>query len=441
MDTYEQKYLKYKSKYSKLKKSAIFSDDIIGGNNDNGIYNLNTLVIYPQKAFIIKNVDNDTELLPGFVEDSVMFHRLDGTISSASVMTNNNILQQQLQKNADVTVELTNGPNIIGKINNIDTNGISLVGSDGKFYLVKKWNNVIFPSVTSDKPMFHGKGDGVLKYVVDTIGWTPLYNLYIGSNDKNRGVIQLLASINNTTGLNISAENIMLVAGNLKMENTNKMIAYRMEKSALPQAMAYNTPANEFAELDELQTFNLPEKNIVGNRFNVPLFNFEFEPHNVYIIEMGKYHDDIPYITANYGYVIPTVNRDLPQGLVRVFSGSRDDINMLLGSVQVPRTPKNTSMEIILGETTRIRSNVKKDEVETKKEKNNKSYHQKKVSIFGAIINDTNIVQKVFIREWVGTAKVINPNVQYQQKMGYIEWPINAKPGSTKFELVYDLIF
>jgi len=401
----KNKYLKYKNKYMLLKQTS-------GGEkktDSKKLIKINKLIIYQQKTLVINNInDKDQELLLGTIEDSVTFFKQDGTISDATVMTNNNMIDGKILCNDTITVIDTNGNSITGEINSIEPKIISLINNKNELIYFKKWTHAIVPNTRHKRPLFVAKEQGILQYMVNSIMWTPVYHLYLDSEnleESQNGTLYFMALITNNTCNSIFSEKVVLVAANIKTDDSSPRRIYETQ-SLMPASTAKNNSDVKQIPFSEMLTF--PIKNsmtIMGEKYLFPLFEYKINSSKIYIVDLSNSYDfkDKKFIEFSYGYRIPDIDQELPSGNLKIFARSSVlDTTLSLGSVQIQRTPKNTPLEIIVGRTSRIRAYVNKTDSNTIFENGNSDsindknkYTITKIKITGNIVNDTENDQEV----------------------------------------------
>jgi hypothetical protein len=459
MENYKYKYTKYKNKYAELKNQKnIHLMSLSGGESTEKSLESNApydnkmdakeLIIYPQKSFItILAHPAEQMLLPGFVEDSVIFLKNNGTIGKSTIFKNNDSLREKISKNKEIMVIQEDNSQIKGTVESIGPKMIVLIDENDKFTMIRKWKSAVMLSGRHTKPYIKTKEPGTIQYMLNTITWSPNYYLYLDTDDLENaiGILYFMALISNATGYNINVSNIILVAGDTKMESMKITTESFTRKSLeLAPTQAQNNYTNQ-EPVAELLTYQLDSQLFLGEKITQPILKFDLD--NItkkYIIDVNAYVDiKEQFIEASYGYSILVSNTDLPSGIIRIFAkSSKFGANVALGSIKVSRTPKNTPMEIMLGKTPRIRANLSKedgnDQIENGVIKKTK-YSINKIKISGTIINSTTKIEKVIIRDYIGNATILNTDGDPIHKMGYLEWTIKIKPGEIAISIGYQI--
>lgn len=454
MEKYEYKYIKYKNKYNGLKE--LLENNIGGGPSKNEsdltLENSSTkqnlaqvfdkIVMYPKKSLVIKMINDNVELIPGFVEDSVVFFNKEGKIQESNIIIEENTLQNSLAKNREIVITNDDGSQTKGTVDSIDPKMISLLDQNNNLVLVKKWKSAILFSSRHSKPTFVYKNPGKLQYIANSLTWTPVYNLYLDSenlDDVENAKLYFMACISNKTGITITANNSVLVAGDLKMEDSSGP-TYHTAAQAVRRSVAAEITENFTATevpVSELLSFPLKKPlKIIGEKYSFPISEYNIDStKKIYIFDLSRnfaYEKNNQYIEANYGYNI-SINQELPAGILRIFAESSSlKTTMTLGSVRVERTAKDAPLEILLGKTSRVRANINKysssKEVENnipliKKEK----YYETTNQIMGKITNNTNKEQLIKIKDFVGDVEILSADGNPTKKMGYLEWQFDVK--------------
>lgn len=439
MEDYKQKYLKYKTKYHKTKIQR-------GGVNDPNNIEINNLVVYPKKSFVQIKISSDVELLRGFVEDSVVLIKRNGDIGGTTIITNKNTIGDKISKNEKITVTMEDGGQVTGMVNGIDPKMLSLIDNDGKIHFIKKWIKAEMSDVRSNKPVFVCQDDGTLQYFVNSITWSPVYNLYLDSNDldkDNTATLQFNALVNNNTGFSIKADNIVLVAGDIKFEERR----HDYTLSAMKMVASEAAPKEEFTVLEkpvsEILTYPIQDAiKIEGEIFSFPILTHKTSVKKLYIINVeNNYGKEKIFIEAQHGYTIPELEKEIASGKMTIFTKS--EIGTLsFGSIIINRTPKGTPFEIILGKTPRIRASINKEQTGTDVETgliNVKKYHTSKIRISGELVNDTETRQTVLIRDFIGSAELLMAKPMPKKKIGYLEWEIEVGKGTFAIDWTYEI--
>ena len=311
-------------------------------------------------------------------------------------------------------------------------------------------------SARHPKPLLKTKESGTLQYIIDTITWTPVYNLYLDTDilEDANGILYFMALINNSSGYNIDAKNTILVAGDAKMESarrSNKKYAAQSLRAATIE-MAPNDNIEQ-APIAELLTYDLKNQVVSDEKMTLPILKFDLgNITKKYIIDVDTYDSsNNQFVEASYGYSILIKNTDFPAGLLRIFAKSSNfNGDISLGSVNISRTPKSTPMEIMLGKTPRIRAKISKEDSSSQIENGYErdiikktKFTINKIRINGIITNGTNKKENIIIRNYIGNATVIDTNIDTNiepvNNMGYLEWTIKANPGDTSVNITYQI--
>lgn len=468
MNNYEHKYTKYKNKYQQLKNRIENVSNKFGGSSlvENPIQ-INKLIIYSNQSLIITKINASSEkLLDGFVEDSILFLKSDGShrdsssrsIGETTLNINKNTFANKLSTHDEIIVTDTKGHEIKGKIDSIGVdheskqNIISLIDKNNKLVMVNKWNQATMESAEHKQSnvTFLSSGNdlvsGTLQYLINSISWNPIYNLYL-DNEKfgknSHGVLHCNVLISNATNEIIKVDDVILVSGNLKTENLGRTSRHfsttaRMETNADMSSM-------ETTQFSELLTIPVNHSlQISGEKYSFPLFQYDIELQNIYIIDLEG-NETNQYFESKYGYIIPVIEQDLPAGLLRIYAESPTlKTTLSMGSVKINRTPKGTSLEIILGNTPRIRANLNKNESNSNVESgsiNKTKYRITTITIAGTLTNDTETEQFVIVRQYIGNATLLSSDPKPERKNGYLEWHYQLKIGSTPIDLTYGIRF
>ncbi|XWV26319.1 biotin--protein ligase [Tupanvirus soda lake] len=454
MENYKQKYIKYKAKYTDLKKEIGTDIATISGgdsNFDDPMSQIENLVIYPQKALVTTQFEPPQKiLLPEFVKDSITFFNENGEISKASIFIDKDTYENKISKNYEILVTLDDNSQVKGTVESVDPKIITIINEQNELIIIRKWKNAKMLSGRHSKPTILSKEMGTVQYIVNSIGWVPIYNLYLDNQnlEEANGLLYFMALINNSTGYNINAKNTILITGDTKMQTSSRSRSRNtkftaMELSAVP---SNNEGENiEQMPLDELLTYNIKKQYLSGEEISFPIHIFDLK--NItkkYIIDTNIYTEgEKQYVEANYGYKIPISEIDLPAGLLRLFVKSSNlNTTLMLGSVNVLRTPKNTPMEIMLGKTPRIRAKLAKEINSTETENGiikKIKYTTTNNRLYGVIINGTEKVQEVTLRDYIGNATIISADSEPIKKQGYLEWVFKIKPGELNINLNFQL--
>lgn len=398
-------------------------------------YTVDNLIIYQKKAMVSIKVLGATqiELLPGFIPGSITFVSSNG--GSLNFIVNQTFDFKSLT-NGKNYVELTdmNDKVITGIINDFNTNYISIITDEGRLVVVNKWKQLVTKNGKSynTSNIFSCNEAGILRYIIDSVSWEANYNVYI---ENNKGSLHLTSLIHNTINATIVANNVVLVYGDNIMQDTNKVAPYPMMMRATSFSDTANISQNT---VTELLTYNLGKLVISGSEYNTPIYTNYFIARDLYVINYEYGSTNKTAINADYGYKIENNGRDLPAGLVKIFTIS-NNITLLLGSVNVDRTPQNTALEIIIGKTTRVRAEVYK-QVDSREVKipNSASKKIDTVTINGTLINDTNGNQVIYFRDnTYNNDKISDCEPKCDRKRNYIEWIFNIGPKTTDINVKY----
>ncbi|XWV25062.1 hypothetical protein QJ856_gp0715 [Tupanvirus deep ocean] len=453
MENYKHKYIKYKNKYIDLKKEISTDIATISGGDsnisDNVLY-IENLVIYPKKALVTTLNGPQNILLPGFVKDSIVLFNANGEISRASVLTEKDTYENKISKNNEILVTLDDNSQIRGTVESIDPKLITIINEQNELIIIRKWKNATMLSSRHSKPAIISKEIGTAQYIVNSIGWVPIYNLYLDNQnlEEANGILYFMALINNSTGYDINIKNTVLITGDTQMQTSSSSRSKKFSAMALSAAPLTNESENfEQMPLEELLTYNIKKQHLLGDEISFPIHIFDLK--NIikkYIIDTNTYTEgEKQYVEANYGYKIPIGDIDLPAGLLRLFVKSSNlDTTLMLGSVNVSRTPKGMPMDIMMGKTPRIRAKLAKEINSTEMQNGivKKTKYTTTINkLYGVIINDTNKQQDVILRDYIGNATIISANLEPTKKQGYLEWIFKVKPGEFKFDLSYELRF
>ena len=152
MKNYEHKYLKYKNKYTGLQKQINNELSSLSGGrnhaltkasaNDNvindDIVGIENLIIYPQKSFITALIEpSEYMLLPGFVEDSVVFLKNDGTMGKSTISIDKNSMNDLISKNQEILLTLKDNSQIKGTVGSVEPNMITLIDENDNLIMVR----------------------------------------------------------------------------------------------------------------------------------------------------------------------------------------------------------------------------------------------------------------------------------------------------------------
>lgn len=434
---YYNKYVKYKTKYKSSKRE------------NNITVTIDQLVIYQNNSLITTQVLSSNHIiLNGYIEDSVVYFA-NGTPSESVIISSTDTLSHKLSSNDDAVIINEDGSKFSGTLDNIDGKNISVIDDYGKLLLVKKWKYAEMPNTRHQHPLLLVKEPGTLNYLVDSISWNPVYNLYVDSEKLeylSQGTLYFMASINNMTGSNISINKTHLVSGNFKTESSRSPMYSAQKKEYSSVAMMKQTSVEQ-TPFSELLIFPLNEPMILrGEKYIIPIADYKLDMSKIYTIDCPNYGvENKNYIESQYGYKIKIIDNDLPEGILKIFTNS--DIfktTLFLGSVRITRTPKNTDLEISMGKTSRIRAIISKEEsvsdMESKTSINRiKKYRITTVKITGIIINSTEQDQDIILREWIGNSTLVSVTPKVQKKMDKLEWIFYAKTGESDVNIEYQI--
>ena len=447
MTHYAYKYQKYKNKFKQLQQQILVGGESDQEPTEKKYIKIDSLLIYPQKAIVnVNSQTKETELLAGFVEDSVIFLNKDGSLAESTINTNSDTFNEKLYQNAEVLVTTSDGEKVKGTIESFSPKIITIV-SDGNFMVIKKWKQIIIEKGRHNKPMVFTTEPGSLQYLVNTIVWSPIYNLYLDSDDldkSNSGILYVTASIVNKTGYNIIVGRTILVSGNLKMEDTIRQPIYAAQGLRSIGTHEKTEPINEIP-FAELLIFPINKKLLIqGERYSIPLYKYQIDAKKIYQFDVNTYANNTnKFVEADHGYKLSLVDRELPVGLLKIFAKSSELKTILLfGSVHIDRTPKDSPIEIMIGKTPRIRANFNRTDSSTNFEKgviNKTRYNITDIKIIGEITNDTNDEQEVTVRDWVGQNTILTIIPKPIRKMGYLEWYFILGPGTTPINISYQI--
>jgi len=409
-------------------------------NRDNN-YNVDSLIIYQKKAMVTTKVfgASQLELLPGFISDSVTFVSNNGSSLNFSV---NQVFDSKSLTNGKNYVELTdmNDKVITGIINDLNTNYVSIITDEGRLVIINKWKQLVTKNGNkyNTSNIFSCNEEGVLRYMIDSIYWSAIYNIYI---ENNKGTLHLTGLIHNFINSQIIANSVVLVYGDNIIQDNNKNMPYQYSTMMRSSNFVDNGNRNILQNnVTELLTYNLGKHVISGNEYNVPIYTNYFVTKDLYIINYEYGNVNKTTINADYGYKIDNKDQDLPGGLVKIFTVS-SNTTLLLGSVNVERTPQNTALEVIIGKTTRIRAEVYK-QVDSREVKLPNSANKKidTVTINGSLINDTSNNRIVYFRDnTYNNDKISDCEPKCDRKKNYIEWIFNIGPKITEVNLKYTI--
>lgn len=454
MKNYQYKYSKYKNKYSDLRNNL--QNNFGGGNaflsnssSEDSLISLNEqqfdksnylyldkIIIYPNISIVTKIIKTNEQLLDGFIEDSIMFTNDDGIIHTSSFIKGTNSPEDVIRKEIIITQE--DDTQITGILESFDSKMIT-INKDNKLIFIKKWKNAKMASDINSKPIFMNNIEGRLQYMVSSIGWNPIYNLFLNSDDTDNisGTLYFMAFINNLSGYELESKSLVLVAGDSLIQTNNKSNKKTYKSSYRTIIESSEQSNGQKQNFTELVTFDLKKQSGIKEKMFLPIKTYNLKKiKKIYSINTENYDQlQKQFISADYGYKILIENTDFPAGLFRLFTKSHaDNSSLLLGSIFIDRTPQNVPIEIILGKTSRIRVNLSK---ESKFMEIIEKQQIKKNRLWGTITNDTKKIQDLIIKEYIGERTLIFSDIEPIIKMGYLQWIFQIKPGITDFKINY----
>ncbi len=439
MKNYQYKHSKYKNRYlSLLNNFNNHLQPVIPNPN----IQLDKIIIYPKSSMITKITNSNEQLLPGFIEDSIFFTDDNGIVKQSSFTSGIGLVSDEISTHKEISITLDDDTVITGIVVSIDSKMIT-ISKDSQLVFIKKWKNAVMMSNKNSAPLFTTKSNGKLQYMIDTVNWTPIYNLFLDSNntDETSATFYFMAYINNLSGFNIDAESIILVAGDTSNNsigsdmNIQRMTSSRTQSKIQTQSKI-KTQENFFSELI---MFDLKKQTIPNEKIFLPIKIHKLKTiTKTYSIDIGNnYQSQKQFISSDYGYKILVKDTEFPAGLFRIFTKIEpDNSNLLLGSIFIDRTPQNIPIEVVLGKTSRIRAEITKESknlVVTDKQQITKN------KVTGVITNDTNNIQDVIVKEYIGDASIIYFDKKPLKNMGYIKWIFRVDPGNTEFILNYQI--
>lgn len=449
---YEFKYKKYKTKYLTLKSQDNMDTTFNQYGGQSNKYILNSAIIYSDKCFVNVNSSGIHNPIIGFDASSVIANSSNNDFIETEVYQQDD-MNSITNKHPKVIVNISDRHHIQGIVDVANPNLIVL-HDDKHSYIIHKWQSIQSKSkfMTSQ---IHTNKEAQLSYFIDTLNWMPYYYLYLDSDDINNtgGKFYLSAKIQNNTGSRLDIESLILMSGATRLDTDHTHYSNR-ELSFSRQAQI-NSSNNEImnTSLAELLTFNIDNKTLNLGTTHIKLSQYNLEKlDNIYLIDASATSpNNTEYVHAKYGYKISVnnqhnINEGLPSGILNIYA-NKNNINVLIASIKIPQTSKNEPIEIMLGSTPRIRSNLIKqqstnsiDDGYTKKHRGTKITDTTEIhtiNIYGTIINDTKSKQIIKIQDYIGYERILNSKTEYIIQNGYIIWKISCTPGKHNVDIEY----
>jgi hypothetical protein len=411
--------------------------------NQSSVYNVDNLVIYQRQALVTITVFKaiQLELLPGFIPGSITFVSNNGN----SLNFTTSLAYDKSLTSGKNYVELIdmNDRVITGIIKELNSDYVSIINDKNQIIIVNKWKQLVTKNDTkyNTQNIFTCSEAGTLRYMINTVSWEAMFNLFV---ESNKGILHLVALIHNTSNAKIIANNVTLAYGDNIIQNNNMPIMYRSSMAVPAAQFGGINKENEYQGqqiVTELLTYNLGKMYLTETDYNKAIYTNHFAANDLYIINYEYGGTNKTSINADYGYKIDNKNQDMPGGTMKIFTNSQNS-TLLLGSVNVDRAPQGVPMEVIIGKTPRVRAEVYK-QVETKEIKSTTTIPgtTKKidtVNIRGTLINDTNKGQTVYFRDTTyNNDKTSNCVPKCDIKRNYLEWIYNIGPGRTDIDITY----
>ncbi|CAH6420203.1 Hypothetical protein MVR_LOCUS64 [uncultured virus] len=430
LEQQRHKTAKYRHKYLQARA------DQMQGGADTKARDIDNLTIYPNIALITTASAPPThELLSGFVTDSITLRTPKNRSRPITITAEKGMETQRM------TVTLADGKQVKGYVKLINGSTIHLVDTEGRTVIIRKWLSIVSDTAPHNRPTVLTTDPGTLRYMVESITWRPIYDLYLDSDPilSSPGSLSMTAQITNETGLDLDIRHTVLLAGTAKIEHTsnNRYQTYASSRSMAKVASPHtDTTPGEF---DELSSYDVGELLLDGQTVFRPLADYDVDRvTKKYVLDLQTQTEGQEHIEAAYGYTVSSLNTDLPAGIIRIYANSLElKTNTLLGSVHIPRTPATGQIETMIGSTPRIRAKITNQSVtEDFVEASNKLKHYSitETGIMGKAINDYEHQVPVILRYYVSSSAVLEASNDPVKKGSYLEWIVKLRPGVTPID-------
>ena len=411
---------------------------------------IDSLTIYPNIALVTTAATPPThQLLSGFVTDSVTLRTAKNRSRPITITAEKGMETQRM------TVTIADGKQIKGYVKLVNGDTIHIVDTEGRTVIVRKWLSVVSDTAPHDRPTVLITDQGTLRYMIESITWRPIYDLYLDSDPiiSSPGTLSMAAQVTNETGLDLDIRHAVLLAGTAKIEHSSNN---RYQTFAASRSMAKVStdaqPDSTIGEFDELLSYDIGEQLLNGQTIFKPLADYDVDRvTKKYVLNLQTQAQSQQHIEADYGYTVSTVGTDLPAGIIRIYANSQElNTVMLLGSVHIPRTPATGQIETMIGSTSRIRAKVVNQSVtEDFVEANNKlkQYTEgvksragsgfftiTETHITGKAINDYEHQVPITLRYYIGSASILEASNEAVKRGTYAEWAVKLRPGVTPID-------
>ena len=259
----------------------------------------------------------------------------------------------------------------------------------------------------------------------DLLRWHCTGTAVIEGNKMN---LRLAGQIDNGTGREIVADTL-LVAGDIAQE----------EEYGQPRAMRAMMASPEQEEvssgmLEDFTTYKIGPQ-AIGAHSTVEL--------GVEAIEVMKlYQHNTRRDIVNVGYRFKTP-KFIPRCTIEIYAGKDRSISSFLGQSSVKETPRGETVDIVLGESTRLQcqSEVIRSDYQATKDilqrKNivvgEREWRAVREDLTTLIANHDDQVAHLIVRHYVGDKLLLDISCQQYQKRkdGYLEWYLAIPAGTT----------
>lgn len=311
------------------------------------------LTIYSRSGHIVEQLTTNQVLLPKSAElSSITILDSNGAIVPFSYILppTINTSINDLIRGEHVDGAVVKGEDVLhGKIISLEPTHVTIL-IDNKIHTVREYDQVVVPTASElfTRPLLILENEGkpvTLSYLLKNIAWTCVGTALINTT-QNTMYLRLTGNIANDTESQIYAD-VTLVSGNVYQHRRSQGAGIMPQT---PRALMAAPIEHEKVSAEALEDYVRYDvgTQILTKQNIVELGVWEFPVTKVYIHETRS-HD-----TVQFGYRF-TTSEFIPECSVNVYStNANHSIDAYLGTSQIEETQKQTEIDLILGESTKL---------------------------------------------------------------------------------------